>query len=60
MPNYKRFLILSLTFIALGITFKITLSENNGSLGIVLIAVGWLFLIIGLAKKKEADRNNKK
>jgi len=40
--------------------FTTTLKDTVGSLGTVLIAVGGLFFIIGMSKKrKEDERNNK-
>ena len=56
--NYKKMIYAAMIFTALGIVFTTTLSETSGSLGIVLIAVGGLFMIIGLsAKKKEAEKD---
>ncbi|WP_242206715.1 hypothetical protein [Aestuariivivens insulae] len=57
---YKRFIFIGIIVIALGVTFSTTLKESVGSLGTVLIAVGGLFFIIGMSKKrKEDERKNK-
>ncbi len=49
--NYRRFVFIGIIIIALGITFTTTLKDTVGSLGIVFIAVGVLFFIIGMSKK---------
>ena len=51
--NYKRTFFISIILIALGVTFSTTL--NIGSLGTVLIAVGGLFFIASMAKKRKVD-----
>jgi len=58
--TYRKFIFIGIIIIALGITFTTTLKDTVGSLGTVLIAVGGLFFIIGMSKKrKEGERNNK-
>jgi hypothetical protein len=60
LEPYKRFVFIGIIAIALGVTFSTTLKESVGSLGTVFIAVGGLFLIIGMSKKrKEYERKNK-
>jgi len=60
LETYKRFIFIGIIIIALGITFSTTFKESIGFLGIVFIAVGGLFFIIGMKKKrKEDERNNK-
>jgi Sec-independent protein secretion pathway component TatC len=57
--TYRKFIFIGIIIIALGITFTTTLKDTVGSLGTVLIAVGGLFFIIGMSKKrKEDERNN--
>jgi len=51
-PSYRRFIFLAITLIALGVTFSTTM-ENVKSLGTVLIAVGGLFFIIGMSRKRD-------
>ena len=48
LEGYKRPLFLGAVIIALGITFTTVLKETVGSIGIVFIAVGGLFFIIGM------------
>lgn len=55
MIGYRRILFIGMIVIALGIVLTTTLSEKVGSLGIVLIAVGGLFFIIGMLGKKRED-----
>jgi len=55
LEGYKRPLFLGAVMIAIGITFTTTLKETVGSVGIVFIAVGGLFFIIGMRKKREED-----
>lgn len=49
----KRRIYLGIILIALGIVMNTTL--RVGSIGTVMIAVGGLFFIAGMAKKKEED-----
>jgi len=59
LEPYKKFIFIGIITIALGVTFSTTLKESVGSLGIVFIAVGGLFFIIGMSKKhKEVERKN--
>ena len=58
--TYRRYLFLGIILIALGVTFSTTL-EGIGSLGTVFIAVGGLFFIIAMSKKRSevSDSNNR-
>jgi hypothetical protein len=60
LEGYKRPLFLGSIFIALGITFSTTLKDTVCSLGIVFIAVGGLFFIIGMSKKRMEDEQKDK
>ena len=61
LEKYKRYILLGITIIALGVTFSTIMEDIIGSLGIVFIAVGGLFFIIGMSiKKKEAEIKNNK
>ena len=53
--NYRRALLFGIILIALGIVFNTTLASSAGSLGTVLIAVGGLFFIIGMARKRKTE-----
>lgn len=58
--NYKITFFISIVMITLGISFNSIFKESVSSLGSVFIAVGVLFLIISMAKKrKEDERKNK-
>lgn len=57
MEKYRKFIFIGIIIIALGITFSTTLKDTVGSLGTVFIAVGGLFFIIGMSKKRrEVER----
>jgi len=60
LEGYKRPLFLGAVITALGITFTTTLKDSVGSVGIVFIAVGGLFFIIGMKKKRMEDEQKKK
>ena len=60
LEKYKRFIFIGILIIALGVTFSTTLKETVGSLGIVFIAVGGLFFIIGMSKKRKKDEEKNK
>lgn len=53
LERYKRFILLGITIISLGITFSVNMKEELGSLGTVFIAVGGLFFIIGMSMKNK-------
>ncbi len=55
--NYKRYIFIAIIIISLGITFNTTLKDTAGSLGTVFIAVGGLFFIIGMSKKRNEDES---
>lgn len=58
METYRKFILIGIIIIALGITLSNTLKDEVDSLGNVMIAVGGLFLIIGMSKKQKEDKNN--
>lgn len=57
-PDYNRTIFIAIWVIALGITLT-TVFENVKPAGIVMIAVGGFFLIVGMKKKKDHDEKNK-
>lgn len=57
MENYKKYIFVGIIIIALGVTLSTTLKESVGSLGTVMIAVGGLFFIIGMNKKRQDNEN---
>ena len=59
LESYKKFIFAGITLIALGVTFSTSLKDAAGSLGIVLIALGGLFFIVGMHQKKTSDEKNK-
>lgn len=59
MGHYKKFILFGIIIIAMGIVFSNTLENISGSLGTVLIAVGGLFLIIGMSRKRKEEEQHK-
>lgn len=55
LEKYRKFILIGMSIIALGITFSTTLKDTVGSLGTVFIAVGGLFFIIGMSLKRKED-----
>lgn len=55
--KYKRLFFLSIILIALGVSFNTTL--EIGSLGTVFIAVGGLFFIASMARKRKEEEDIK-
>jgi len=55
LKDYKKFIFFSIILISLGVTFTNTF-DDVPSLGIVFIALGGLFFIIGMSKKKKEDK----
>ena len=58
LEPYKRLIFAGIIIIALGITFSTNLKDTSGSLGTVLIAVGGLFFIAGMHRKKAGEEKN--
>ena len=55
--SYQQFIYIGIVIIALGVTFSTTMDGSFKPLGVVLIAVGGLFFISGMAqKRKETER----
>ncbi len=54
MPPYKRAIILSIILITHGVVLMNAISAP--SVGVVFIAVGGLFFILGMSRKKEEDK----
>lgn len=57
-PDYQKTIFISISIIALGITMT-TVFESIRPVGIVMVAIGGFFLIIGMKKKKDEDDKNK-
>jgi predicted membrane channel-forming protein YqfA (hemolysin III family) len=55
LEPFKRFIFIGIIVITLGVTFSTTLKGSVDSLGIVFIAVGVLFFIIGMSTKRKED-----
>lgn len=53
LKKSRRFILLGILIIAVGINFTTILKDSVGSLGTVFIAVGGLFFIIGMNFKRE-------
>ena len=54
--NYRSFIYLGMVIIALSIIVKTSMSDSLGSFGTVMLAVGGLFFIIGMARKKQLNQ----
>jgi hypothetical protein len=52
---YKKYIFLGIIVIALGVTFSNAMEGTFHSFGVVLIAIGGLFFIIGMRKKQLED-----
>jgi|Deesub1362B_J571_1020462.scaffolds.fasta_scaffold01069_6 hypothetical protein len=60
LKGRKRSLFLSAVLVALGITFTTIMKDSLGLVGIVFIAVGGFFSIVGMSKKRKEDGKNNK
>jgi len=56
MPEYLKTIFASMVIIAIGIVLKINFHESTGSLGILIVAIGGLFFIIGMKNKQKHDK----
>ena len=59
LEEYRKYIFIGIIIIALGVTLSTTMKDTVGSLGTVLIAVGGLFFIIGMNKKRKEDGQKK-
>jgi len=55
VKNYKRYGFIGIILTALGVTFSTTMKESVGSIGTVFIAIGALFIIIGMSAKRNQN-----
>lgn len=60
IEEHKKYFFISIIIIVLGINFSTVMKDPFGSLGTVFIAIGGLFFIIALNKKREANKKNNK
>ena len=56
--NYRRAFFISIILITVGVVLNTLIKENVTAIGTVFIAVGGLFFIISMAKKKSQEQNN--
>ncbi|MCB0264604.1 MAG: hypothetical protein KDE52_14770 [Calditrichaeota bacterium] len=56
--DYHRTLFLSMILIALGVSISTTMGDSSGTIGTVMIAVGGLFFIIGMTKRRKFEQKN--
>ena len=55
LKKSQRIIFMGIIIIALGIVLSTTLAEKVGAIGTVLIAVGGLFFIAGMSRKKQEE-----
>ena len=60
LEKYKRNIFMGIIIIALGITFATTMKDSVGAFGIVFIAIGGLFFIIGMSQKRKGEAGKNK
>lgn len=58
-PEYKKVIFLAISLIALGIVMTTVLPDVK-PIGFVMIGAGGIFFIIGMKKKNEGEKNNRK
>ena len=56
LTKHKRYIVLGIIFISLGIIFSSTMEDTYGSSEIVFIVLGVLFIIKGIRMKKKEDK----
>jgi predicted membrane channel-forming protein YqfA (hemolysin III family) len=50
---YQKLIYIGIVTTALGVTLSTTLEESMKPLGVVLIAIGGLFFIVGMGRKRK-------
>ena len=58
MEEARRALFLGIIIVALGVVMTTSIEGVPRPLGVVLIAVGGLFFIIGMSRKRRADKDD--
>jgi len=59
MPNYLKSIFASMAIIAMGILLINYFQDSTGNLGIIIIAIGGFFFLIGMKNKKKVDKTEK-
>lgn len=57
-PEFRKIIFLAISLIALGIVMT-TVIHDMKPVGIVMIAIGGFFFIIGIKKKNDDEKNNR-
>lgn len=58
LEKHRQYLFLGITLIALGVTLSTVFRNAESSIGVIFIAIGGLFFIIGMSMKKKTENNN--
>lgn len=58
VQGYKRQIFLGIVIVSLGIVFTNLLKDEVSSLGVVFVAIGGFFLIVGMSRKRKEDHQN--
>jgi drug/metabolite transporter superfamily protein YnfA len=59
LNGYRRTIFFGIVLIALGVIFSTILKDVNSAIGTVFIAIGGLFFIVGMNKKRKEDEAKK-
>ena len=58
MERHKRYIFVAIIITTLGVSFTTTLKDSLGTLGVVFIAVGGFFFIVGMSMKRKDKEQN--
>jgi hypothetical protein len=53
LSESKKYIFFGLIVISLGVIYNTTLTDTMGSIGMVFMALGGLFFIVGMRKRKQ-------
>ena len=58
LSESKKYIYFGLIVISLGVIYNTTLTDTMGSIGMVFMALGILFFIVGMRKRKQEQEDN--
>jgi len=59
IQHHKQYLFLSIIIIAIGVSLTTLMTDRDSAIGIVIIAIGGLFFILALTRKRDEQKKNK-
>ena len=58
LSESKKYIYFGLIVISLGVIYNTTLTDTVGSIGMIFMALGILFFIVGMRKRKQEQQDD--